>query len=47
MSQTVYSKYETKTNDIPANIFNKLAIFYNTSVDYILDFSNEKLLIIK
>ena len=37
MSQTGYSKYETGENDIPTQILIKLAVFYNTSIDYILD----------
>ena len=41
MSQTGYSKYETGENDIPTVILVKLAIFYNTSVDYLLDLTNE------
>ena len=36
MSQTGYSKYETGENDIPVAILEKLADFYNTSVDYLL-----------
>lgn len=36
MSQTGYSKYETGENDIPTQILIKLALFYNTSIDYIL-----------
>ena len=42
MSQTGYSKYETETNDIPTSILIKLAIFYETSTDYILGLTNEK-----
>ena len=42
MSQTGYSQYETETNDIPTNILKELAIFYNTSIDYILGITNEK-----
>lgn len=42
MSQTGYSQYETETNDIPTEILKKLAIFYNTSIDYILCLTNEK-----
>lgn len=42
MSQTGYSKYEVETNDIPTEILKKLAFFYNTSVDYILEITNEK-----
>lgn len=42
MSQTGYSQYECETNDIPTDILKKLAIFYNTSIDYILGLTNEK-----
>lgn len=42
MSQTGYSKYETETNDIPTSILIKLALFYETSIDYILGLTNEK-----
>ena len=41
MSQTGYSKYEVGTNDIPTLVLIKLAIYYNTSVDYILGITNE------
>lgn len=37
MSQTGYSKYETGENDIPTDILIKLADFYGTSIDYLLD----------
>ena len=37
MSQTGYSKYETGENDIPTRILIKLADFYSTSTDYLLD----------
>lgn len=40
MSQTGYSKYETGENDLPTQILIKLADFYNTSVDYILERTN-------
>ena len=36
MSQTGYSKYETGENDIPTEILIRLALFYNTSIDYLL-----------
>ncbi len=42
MSQTGYSKYETGENDIPTPILIKLADFYNVSVDYLLNRSNNK-----
>lgn len=37
MSQTGYSKYETGENDLPTAVLIKLADFYNVSIDYILD----------
>lgn len=36
MSQTGYSKYEVGTNDIPTKILKKSALYFNTSIDYIL-----------
>lgn len=36
MSQTGYSKYETGENDIPTRVLIALAVFYGTSVDYLL-----------
>ena len=37
MSQTGYSKYETGENDIPTAVLIKLARFYGTSIDYLLN----------
>ncbi len=37
MSQTGYSKYETGENDIPTTILIKLSDFYNVSIDYLLE----------
>lgn len=42
MSQTGYSKYETGENDVPTSILIKLALLYNTSIDYIPGLTNEK-----
>ena len=42
MSQTGYSKYETGENDIPTRVLVALAAFYGTSVDYLLDLTNER-----
>jgi len=42
MSQTGYSKYEVETNDIPTEILKKLAIYYNTSIDYLLCLTDER-----
>ena len=36
-----YSLYETGKRDIPAEYIKRLAIFYNTSSDYILELTNE------
>ena len=43
MSQTGYSKYETGENDIPTQVLIKLADFYQTSIDYLLGRTSEKL----
>ena len=42
MSQTGYSKYETGENDIPTQVLIKLADFYRTTTDYILERTDEK-----
>lgn len=42
MSQTGYSKYETEENDIPTNILIKLSKIYKTSIDYLLNQTDEK-----
>lgn len=41
MSQTGYSKYETGENDIPTRILIELAMFYDTSIDYLLGITDE------
>ncbi len=41
MSQTGYSKYETRENDIPSRVLIKLARFYNASVDYLLGLTDQ------
>ena len=43
MSQTGYSKYEVETNDIPTEVLKKLARFYNTSIDYLLYMTDNRL----
>ena len=42
MSQTGYSQYELGKKDIPTSILIKLALFHNTSTDYILGLTNVK-----
>ena len=37
MSQTGYSKYETGENDLPTSVLIRLADFYQTSIDYLLN----------
>lgn len=39
--QNTYHQYETEKRQIPINLLIKLAIFYNTSVDYILDLTDD------
>lgn len=42
MAQTTYSGYETGNRNVPNELLIKLALFYNTSVDYILGLTNIK-----
>lgn len=41
MSQTGYNQYETGKNDIPTKVLIELSKFYNTSVDYLLNLTDE------
>lgn len=41
MSQTGYSKYETGENDLPTAVLIKLSRLYDTSIDYLLNQTNE------
>ena len=40
-TQTNYSKYELGKINIPIETLKKLALFFNTSIDYILGLTNE------
>ena len=42
MSQTGYSKYETGENDIPTQILIKLSKLYGTTIDYLLNQTDQK-----
>jgi len=42
MDQSNYSKYELEKVDIPIQALKTLAIFYNTSSDYIIGLTNIK-----
>ncbi len=41
IKQQQYSRYETDVNEISVTLLKQLAIFYNTSTDYILRLTNE------
>lgn len=40
--QTTYSDYELGRLNIPIPMLKELAAFFNTSVDYLLDLTNER-----
>ncbi len=40
--QSLYSKYERGERDVPLHIMVKLAKFYDTSVDYIVELTDVK-----
>lgn len=42
VTQAQYSRIETGENELSYDSLIKLAIFYNTSIDYILGLTNEK-----
>ena len=42
ISQTNYSKYDLGKINIPINTLKKLALIFNTSIDYLLGLTNER-----
>lgn len=42
VSQATYSRYESGGLDIPSSALVALALFYNTSIDYLLDLTDEQ-----
>lgn len=42
ITQQQYSRYETQMRELPIHLLYKLALFYNTSCDYILGLTNMK-----
>lgn len=40
--QSLYSKYERGERDIPLHLMVKLALYYKTSVDYLIGLTAEK-----
>ena len=41
LQQNTYSQYENGQRQIPLDILVKLALYYNTSIDYILEITDE------
>ena len=42
ISQRTYSHYETDSRSMPIEILKQLALYYNTSIDYLAELTNEK-----
>ena len=42
ISQRAYSHYETGTRSVPIEIFIKLADYYNTTIDYIVERTDKR-----
>lgn len=42
VSQRTYSRYENNEHAIPIEILSQLATFHNTSVDYLIERTDEK-----
>ena len=40
--RSLYSKYERGERDVPLHIMVKLAVYYKTSVDYLVGLTNEE-----
>ena len=40
-TQVCYSNYETGKRDIPTDVLKALALYYDTSIDYILGLTDE------
>lgn len=43
VSQTTYSRYETGALDVPSQSLIKLAQYYSTSVDYLLNLTDNRI----
>ncbi len=41
-SQQQYSRYETEENEISVTLLKRLAQFYNTSIDYLVNFTDDQ-----
>jgi transcriptional regulator with XRE-family HTH domain len=42
IKQNTYSRYEREERSVPIEVLAKLALYYGTSVDYLIGLTNEK-----
>jgi transcriptional regulator with XRE-family HTH domain len=42
IKQNTYSRYEREERSVPIEVLVKLALYYGTSVDYLIGLTNEK-----
>ena len=42
ISQRTYSHYETNSRSMPVEMLKRLALYYNTSMDYLAELTDEK-----
>lgn len=42
VTQTTYSRYENGVLGVPIDVLQKLAIYYNTSIDYLVGLTDDK-----
>ncbi|WP_312159749.1 MULTISPECIES: helix-turn-helix transcriptional regulator [unclassified Oscillibacter] len=42
IAQTTYSDYELGKINIPIEVLKKMSVFFNTSIDYLLDMTDVK-----
>ena len=42
ISQRTYSHYETDSRSMPIEVLRRLAVYYNTSMDYLAELTDEK-----
>lgn len=42
IAQTTYSDYELEKINIPIEVLKKLSVYFNTSIDYLLDMTDIK-----
>ena len=43
ISQRTYSHYETNSRSMPVEMLKRLALYYNTSMDYLAELTDEKM----